>query len=530
MQKREFTQEELTRAKSVCIVDYLEKKGYQIEAKKGNRHYVENPFAHGQKTTSFQVKEGSEGQRFVCYRTGKKGDIIQLVREFERLSFPEAVRSLLNLSGVESVSNIPTETKTFEVLEVLPFGSTKELEDYAFRRHIAPAICREYLKEVHFSSIINGQRLFALSIGQNLRGGYYVRNSKNKYTVGAPGLNVIRFDKGNTYFVFEGFFDFLAFLTLKKLPGANAIILNSAANSQYIKTIPFCPQGRTRLVCYLDNDNGGANAFVHILSEYPQAENRSFEYYGSKDYGEHLSSQFFGVEKIKKSLQNFRIDIQSDFSEQDKAKGNVINSGNYSVSFDDYGRLQTPFVTFPKALKKYIRHQTSELYEIDIKNSQPYFLGGLAGNTGNYLNDVSSGQLYEILMSDTGKDRDTVKTELFKAVFFGRPEHLESYEKKSLVLKTFKNRYPEVYRYIKGFEPAPGLPNLAVKLQSIESDFIINDIYKPLLLKDLPVFTRHDSLILCKNLVEQTAEKIREAGRRRYGAAPQLHVKKISDT
>ncbi|MFH0944106.1 MAG: CHC2 zinc finger domain-containing protein [Planctomycetota bacterium] len=72
-------------------------EGYFPLTRKGERFLALCPF-HREKTPSFSVHEGR--QIYHCFGCGKGGDVLSLVMEMERVSFPEALRLLAERAGL----------------------------------------------------------------------------------------------------------------------------------------------------------------------------------------------------------------------------------------------------------------------------------------------------------------------------------------------------------------------------------------------------------------------------------------------
>lgn len=80
---------------AVDIADVAEQ--YFPLTRKGERFLALCPF-HREKTPSFSVHSGK--QIFHCFGCGKGGDVLTLVMELDRLSFPEALRQLAERAGI----------------------------------------------------------------------------------------------------------------------------------------------------------------------------------------------------------------------------------------------------------------------------------------------------------------------------------------------------------------------------------------------------------------------------------------------
>ena len=109
----------------------------------------------------------------------------------------------------------------------------------------------------------------------NMAGGYEVRNRYFKGCVAPKDITHIRQqgEPRDTCFVFEGFLDFLSFLTIRQResPGMpctdwqDYVILNSTANTDKA-LYPLAGYGHIH--CMLDNDEAGRKAVEAIRQEY----------------------------------------------------------------------------------------------------------------------------------------------------------------------------------------------------------------------------------------------------------------------
>lgn len=181
---------------------------------------------------------------------------------------------------------------------------------------------------------------------------------------------------------------------------------------------------------------------------------------------------------------------------------NIFNN-NIFFKFDGYGRLHTNFTV----LKKYIRQNyltiNGELtHEIDMKNSQPYFLTVIMKeqmdiqkiikkDVSRYIDLVHNGLIYEEFINKFGlSDRDEAKIMMYK-VLFGKNGNTRKEN------KMFYSLFPNVYAFIKDYKSVNGnYKSLSHDLQLLESKFIFNtvvdNIYKSY--DDINLFTIHDSI------------------------------------
>jgi hypothetical protein len=173
-------------------------------------------------------------------------------------------------------------------------------------------------------------------------------------------------------------------------------------------------------------------------------------------------------------------------------------------------RLHTNFSTLPNELFSAICDENC-LLEIDLRNAQPTFLSKLLKEQGldsldflSFEQLTSRGKLYEFFAEQFNMSRDESKLIMFE-VFFTSHRYSSPYKDK------FKEHFPTVSNWIYNYKKEFGKNALSIKLQSIESNLFIDQIYKPLLEKGIPVFTKHDSISCFLEdsvIVEQYIEKV----------------------
>ena len=143
---------------------------------------------------------------------------------------------------------------------------------YLQGRGIDLTLAKRECRELHFTH--DGKPYFAIGF-PNVAGGYEVRNSFFKGCIAPKDITHIRQEgePREKCLVFEGFMDYLSFLTLRtkncpampNLDRQDYVILNSTANVQ--KAIDVLGQYE-RIHCLLDNDGAGIRATQAITAEY----------------------------------------------------------------------------------------------------------------------------------------------------------------------------------------------------------------------------------------------------------------------
>ena len=186
---------------------------------------------------------------------------------------------------------------SFQQLEIVPLSSPALLT-YLQERGINIALAKRECSEAHFSH--HGKRYFAIAF-PNVSGGYEIRNRYFKGCIAPKEISHIK-QPGTareTCYVFEGFMDYLSFLTLRlescskypELDRQDYMVLNSVANVSKA----LYPLGNyERIHCFFDNDRAGMEALQQIRVEYGRdlyIRDASQTYSGCKDLNEYLQKQ-----------------------------------------------------------------------------------------------------------------------------------------------------------------------------------------------------------------------------------------------
>ena len=134
------------------------------------------------------------------------------------------------------------------------------LLSYLQSRYIAPAVASEHCREVPYT--VGGRAYFAVGF-RNDAGGWELRNARFKGCISPKHITTLD-NSSDTVLVFEGFMDFLSYLTLKKTPrpAVDSAVLNSVVNLP--EELAFLQRHRT-IHAFLDNDGAGHAATERIV-------------------------------------------------------------------------------------------------------------------------------------------------------------------------------------------------------------------------------------------------------------------------
>ena len=230
-------------------------------------------------------------------RAGRGGNIIALAQElYASDSLPYLLERIAEQApSVRPVSfsfgGQPLSKPSFQQLEVVPLSSPALLS-YLRQRGINTELAKRECCEVRYQT--DGKPYFAVGF-PNRSGGYEIRNKLFKGCIAPKDITHIRQEQTKeTCYLFEGFMDYLSFLTLRlercpdrpDLDGQDYIVLNSTSNlSKAIRPLG----GYGRIHCFLDNDKAGMEAVQELQKEYGlRIRDVSYIYGGYNDLNDFL--------------------------------------------------------------------------------------------------------------------------------------------------------------------------------------------------------------------------------------------------
>ena len=272
------------------IRDYLTGSGTYPAKDNGIYGMYHSPF---RKDRNASMKVDYNKNLWIDYGTGEGGTLIDLVMRIENCTNGSAMQLLeQKIAGTasfsfqkekETVPKIPQQqTISIQKIDLL---TNPSLLTYLNERSINIDIARLHCKEVHYS--VNGKPYFAVGF-RNDAGGYELRN---KYFKGCTSKDITTAKIGNTTCqIFEGFMDYLSFLTIKnwQQSKADVIVLNSLTNLAKVKKA-LTAYGS--IATFLDNDEARKRAVQELKSCYPNVTDQSEFYVKHKDLNEYLCSK-----------------------------------------------------------------------------------------------------------------------------------------------------------------------------------------------------------------------------------------------
>lgn len=258
------------------IKDFLAGMGIHPSKDRGYYGMYHSPF---REDNDASMKVDYNKNLWIDFGSNEGGTLIDLVMRMENCTNGEAMRLLeQRLSGTTSFSfhgdNTPTHAKEPET--AIRITNIDELYmpallDYLNERGIDTDIARQRCQEISY--IVNGKPYYGIGF-RNRSGGYEIRNPYFKGCIAPKDISYIQqAEKKGTCYLFEGFMDYLSFLTLRKnrnpqFPGLDSqdyIVLNSLAN---LPKVNHHLAEYENLHCFLDNDAAGITSYKELKKEF----------------------------------------------------------------------------------------------------------------------------------------------------------------------------------------------------------------------------------------------------------------------
>lgn len=256
----------ISNAKEISIVDYLTKLGhYHVRIRRGQYWYL-SPLRE-ETTPSFTVND-DDGEWY-DFGIAEGGDLIELCKHLYHTNDVHTVLSMIerDCSGIakEKKQEVSLSHKSMASdmtgIRLMPLRHYA-LQSYLQSRGIDIGIATTFCKEIHY--ILRYKEYFAIAF-PNQSGGYEVRNPYFKGCVKSKDISMIYHINGmpqEHICVFEGFMDFLSYMTLLKKGNrtvcvdfkTDVLVMNSVANLR--KSMDYLEPYK-EVHCYLDNDLAG---------------------------------------------------------------------------------------------------------------------------------------------------------------------------------------------------------------------------------------------------------------------------------
>ena len=320
-------EEDLSRIKRYSIVEYLERKGIRPVRKTPTYAMYRSPL---REETHPSFKVDTEKNLWIDYAEGRGGSIIDLCMRMEGCTLSEAIRCLgqnASDNGTSSFLNdfVPNNSqpvmavngarRLIEISDTLP----PHLQDYLTKeRCVNLEKAMPFLKCISYE--VRGRHYQAIGFA-NLSGGYELRDDKTfKGTIAPKDITPIFTDRAEPVCIFEGFMDFLSFLSMKEEITNHCLVMNSVSN--VARTIRYLNDRHlTHIRTFLDNDEAGWRAVQDFIKAGFHVEDMDIYYKDFKVLNEYHVSRVREQQKRKAQEQtHMSITGQNKKSKQVKLK------------------------------------------------------------------------------------------------------------------------------------------------------------------------------------------------------------------
>ena len=314
-------EEDLSRIKRYPIVEYLERKGIKPVRKTPTYAMYRSPL-RAETHPSFKVD--TEKNLWIDYGEGRGGSIIDLCMRMEGCTLSEAIRHLGQNApdnGTYSSRNGFAPNNTQPVMAVNGARRLIEISDTLpphFQEYLTKVRCINLEKAMPFLKCISyevrGRRYQAIGF-TNLSSGYELRDDMTfKGTIAPKDITPIFTDRAEPVCIFEGFMDFLSFLSMKEEITNHCLVMNSVSN--VARTIRYLNDRHlTHIRSFLDNDEAGRRTVQDFIKSGFHVEDMNIHYKDFKDLND------FHVSRVRER-QNHKEQILAHMSVTEQNQSN----------------------------------------------------------------------------------------------------------------------------------------------------------------------------------------------------------------
>ena len=271
-----------TQARTISIEKVLYNLGLKPTKNTASESWFLSPFRI-EKTASFKINNNLN--KWFDFGEQKGGNTIDFVIEKFGFSISEALEYLKQFDdfSFHKQNHQIQDIKVDYIEKVIPLQHLA-LTQYLRSRGITKFQNIKVLKEVHYQ--IKDKKYFAIGF-QNKSDGFEIRSKYSKICLGKKDVSIIESGKDKLR-IFEGFFDYLAFVQLQEIlqqKESDYLILNSVGLLQKNFSIL---EKYTQIETYLDNDEAGDKYTEIIKDQFKQAIDKRELYSENKDLNEYL--------------------------------------------------------------------------------------------------------------------------------------------------------------------------------------------------------------------------------------------------
>ena len=304
--------EDLSLIKRYSIVEYLERKGIRPVRKTSTYVMYRSPL---REETHPSFKVDTEKNLWIDYAEGRGGSIIDLCIRLEGCTLSEAICRLgqnaseyivpSSSSPKRETSISPKQTENTMASGIRRLTSISDTLPPHLQEYLKKERCIDLEKATPFLKCISyevRERRYEAIGFANSSGGYELRdNHLFKGTIAPKDITPIFEDKAQPVCLFEGFMDFLSFLSMKEEVTNQCLVMNSVSN--VVRSIHYLNKRNiTSVRAFLDNDDAGRKAVQEFVNTGFKVEDMAVYYRDFKDLNEfHVSRVREQQKKLEKT-------------------------------------------------------------------------------------------------------------------------------------------------------------------------------------------------------------------------------------
>ena len=304
--------EDLSLIKRYSIVEYLERKGIRPVRKTSTYVMYRSPL---REETHPSFKVDTEKNLWIDYAEGRGGSIIDLCIRLEGCTLSEAICRLgqnalehtayCSCSSKRETSISPNQRKDITASGTRRLTSISDTLPPHLQEYLKKERCIDLEKATPFLKCISyevRERRYEAIGFANSSGGYELRdNHLFKGTIAPKDITPIFEDRTQPVCLFEGFMDFLSFLSMKGEVTNQCLVMNSVSN--VVRSIHYLNKRNiTSVRAFLDNDDAGRKAVQEFVNTGFKVEDMAVYYRDFKDLNEfHVSRVREQQKKLEKT-------------------------------------------------------------------------------------------------------------------------------------------------------------------------------------------------------------------------------------
>lgn len=309
-------EEDLSAIKRYSIVEYLEKKGIKPARKTPTYAVYRSPLRE-EVHPSFKVDR--EKNLWIDYAEGRGGSIIDLCMRLEGCTLSEAICRLgqnaseyivpSSSSPKRETSISPKQTENTMASGTRRLTSISDTLPLHLQEYLKKERCIDLEKATSFLKCISyevrGRRHETIGFA-NSSGDYELRDNKIfKGTIAPKDITPIFEDRAQPVCLFEGFMDFLSFLSMKEEVTNQYLVMNSVSN--VARSIHYLNKRNiTSVRAFLDNDDTGRKAVQEFVNAGFKVEDMAVYYKDFKDLNEYHVSRVREHEKSQNTSNKIK--------------------------------------------------------------------------------------------------------------------------------------------------------------------------------------------------------------------------------